>query len=90
MLINPRRHNGSTYTEMSHKQYVHLKSGLKYLLIGKGRLEWNSQPIVVYRSVKTKEIWVRPEDEFFDGRFKFDKTVDAYGNDYIRNWGGMY
>lgn len=75
---------------MSYKQFLHLKSGGKYILIGKGKLEWNLQPVVIYKSTKTNDLWVRPEKEFFDGRFKFEKTVDLDGNLPIPNWEGLY
>ena len=51
------------------KIYKHLKTGCHYLLIGKAKLEWNLNPVIVYKSLENDKLWVRPEKEFFDGRF---------------------
>jgi hypothetical protein len=51
------------------KVYKHLKTGGRYLFIGKAKLEWNLHPVIVYKCIKSEQIWVRPEKEFFDGRF---------------------
>lgn len=60
-----------------HRYYRHVKSGREYIYISKARLERNLQPVVVYKSLNAsgsspaQEImWVRPEKEFFDGRFE--------------------
>jgi len=75
---------------MSSKLYRHLKTGGKYLLIGKAKLEWNLKPVIVYKSLKTGDIWVRSEEEFYDGRFKFEKMVNLDGTEHISNYEGIY
>lgn len=59
----------------------HKKRGTEYVLIGFGKLQaemwvdWNSEPVdmrevAVYRSVDDGSLWVRPREEFEDGRFE--------------------
>lgn len=50
-------------------RYQHLKTGGLYEVLGMARLEWNLDPVVVYRSEHDGSLWVRPEAEFYDGRF---------------------
>lgn len=48
-----------------HKKTDHL-----YEVVNFGLNESDLCPIVVYVSVQTGQLWVRPVAEFFDGRFK--------------------
>jgi hypothetical protein len=50
-------------------RYQNLKTGGLYEVLGMARLEWNLDPVVVYRSEHDDSLWVRPEAEFHDGRF---------------------
>lgn len=59
--------------------YKHVKSGGLYVLeIQNALLEVNKESVVVYRSLETNQVWVRPHKEFFDGRFV------EYKNESIR------
>lgn len=51
------------------ERYEHRKGGT-YQVLGRGFIEADKTPAVVYRSEKDGTIWVRPEAEFFDGRFR--------------------
>lgn len=45
--------------------------GVYELIFRDARLEWNnSHDHCVYRNVKTGQVWIRPREEFFDGRFE--------------------
>jgi hypothetical protein len=55
--------------EPEHR-YRHLKTGGTYKVIAHGKLEWSLAPVVIYEAEKDGTIWVRPEAEFFDGRFE--------------------
>ena len=49
----------------------HNKSGGQYVVIAAGKMEKNLEPVVVYCSVEDDaDIWVRPLNEFCDGRFE--------------------
>lgn len=57
-------------TEVSEGQrYLHVKSGGEYTVVSLARIENNLAPVVVYQSDKNGSNWVRPLDEFEDGRF---------------------
>jgi hypothetical protein len=54
----------------------HKKRGTQYELVGLAMLQTSNtgglndnHPMVVYRD-QAGTLWVRPEDEFFDGRFE--------------------
>lgn len=47
----------------------HVKTGGHYREIARGRIESTLEPVVIYRSLITGKVWVRPETEFDDGRF---------------------
>ena len=49
--------------------WVHVKTGGRYILIGEGVIEKTNTPCVMYTSILGGPIWVRPTDEFHDGRF---------------------
>ncbi len=50
--------------------YQHVKTGHIYQVITTGFIEANLTPCVVYRSISSNTVWVRPLEEFNDGRFK--------------------
>lgn len=57
--------------------HVHKKTGGRYAVIGRGKIEADLTPCVVYQKSSTGEIWVRPAAEFDDGRFiELDTDAD--------------
>ena len=54
---------------MERELYLHKKSGGLYEVICNATNESNKELMVVYRNMITGERWVRPADEFNDGRF---------------------
>lgn len=58
--------------------YLHVKSGGQYSVLEEGKLQ-TAEPVgdmtdvVIYRST-SGGIWVRPTDEFYDGRFEIIAT----------------
>lgn len=57
----------------SHENFVathiHVKSGGRYKLLGDATLEATLARYVMYQGTDGR-VWVRPWDEFYDGRFK--------------------
>ena len=49
--------------------WQNIKTGKRYRIVTLAVAEETIQPVVVYRSVETGAVWVRPAAEFFDGRF---------------------
>lgn len=49
--------------------YKHQRTGRLYAFVVKAKLETSGEEVVVYRSLKSGRIWVRPSVEFFDGRY---------------------
>lgn len=47
----------------------HIKGGEDYSVVAVALIESTLAPVVVYRARKTGKHWVRPLDEFCDGRF---------------------
>lgn len=55
--------------------YRHVRTKKLYKLLYIGLLESTLEEVVVYEGFDTKQVWVRPKEEFFDGRFvKEDKV----------------
>lgn len=54
----------------------HGKTGRLYTLIGEAIMEADLTPVVLYQSVKDGQIWVRPRDNFYDGRFEMIEVED--------------
>jgi hypothetical protein len=48
--------------------HKYVKSGKYYHVITEGRIEQTLQPVVIYKGLNN-DVWVRPKDEFTDGRF---------------------
>lgn len=49
--------------------HTHLKTGGKYRVLLMGTIEADMTPAVIYDNAEGV-VWVRPETEFFDGRFE--------------------
>lgn len=47
----------------------HVKSGADYKVIGHALMESSFASVVVYEGINDGKKWVRPLDEFCDGRF---------------------
>lgn len=45
------------------------KNGGAYRIVCTALNEADLKPMVVYQNVETSQVWVRPADEFLDGRF---------------------
>lgn len=58
----------NTYS-VGGQKYKHVKTGGDYVMLCNATLAVNGGPVVVYGSVNDGVIWVRPEGEFYDGRF---------------------
>lgn len=55
---------------MSNDLYLHMKTNNIYRLIGIGRIEASMDACAIYTDhPESKQTWVRPQSEFFDGRF---------------------
>lgn len=51
-------------------EWLHVKTGHKYVVLHHGVFESSLKPMVIYRrSDFTGPVWVRPSEQFFDGRF---------------------
>ena len=55
-------------------QYRHKKRGTTYTVMGRATLQaegpLDNTKVVIYQSNIDGSMWVRPEAEFFDGRFE--------------------
>jgi hypothetical protein len=60
-----------------NKRYRHIKSGKFYFEIGRGLLESNLTPVVIYKHENSEMLWVRPISEFDDGRFELLSDGEA-------------
>lgn len=49
--------------------HIHLKTCGGYRVLRKARLEKTLEVMIVYES-RSGMVWIRPENEFFDGRFQ--------------------
>lgn len=58
---------------MSRPVYLHSRSNKKYEIVAFGYIEATMSPCVIYRSVETGLVFVRPSHEFFDGSFDLIK-----------------
>jgi len=52
--------------------WVHQKSGHHYKILHHGLFEGSLKPMVIYQSYDDDSgpVWVRPAEQFFDGRFR--------------------
>lgn len=57
--------------------WIHRKSGGHYSIVIVGAMESTLRPMVVYRSLSTDSIWIRPAAEFFDGRFEIVRPAGS-------------
>ncbi|MCA0404903.1 MAG: hypothetical protein LCH39_01960 [Proteobacteria bacterium] len=53
-----------------NKTYRHKKTGGSYVELMRGTIEADLSPCVIYCALKDGSIWVRPVQEFDDGRFE--------------------
>ena len=51
---------------MFDKTYLHKKTGGYYNVLYYGTDEHTMETVVIYQSIKTGKIWVRPASEFHD------------------------
>lgn len=49
--------------------YKHVKTGGVYELLYRGYYTETMEPVVIYKSMQTGDVWVRPSAMFDDGRF---------------------
>lgn len=55
---------------LGHDIWKHVKRGTFYFIIeDNATWEKDKQRVVVYKNIMGGKVWVRPYDEFFDGRF---------------------
>jgi len=60
--------------------WKHKKTGGIYtLLYDQATWEADLNDVVVYRALSDGRIWVRPTEEFFDGRFEMVEVEDGFG-----------
>lgn len=52
-----------------------VKTSKRYRIVTLAVDEASCQPVVVYRSVDTGAVWVRPAITFFDGRFRDTRST---------------
>ena len=51
--------------------WIHVKTGNHYKILHHGLFESSLKPMVIYQAYDGKgPIWVRPAEQFFDGRFR--------------------
>jgi len=51
--------------------WIHVKRGSHYKILYHGLFESSLKPMVIYQAHDGNgPVWVRPADEFFDGRFR--------------------
>ncbi|MGU9981534.1 ead/Ea22-like family protein [Phreatobacter sp. HK31-P] len=56
-------------------RYGHKKRGTTYAVVGMARVQTarplkDMEPVTVYRCEQTGDLWARPSEEFYDGRFE--------------------
>lgn len=56
--------------EVPKHTHTHVKSWGQYEILMEGTLESSEVTMTIYRSVDTGKIWIRPSNEFNDGRFE--------------------
>lgn len=62
------RHSPEQRRHLEGSWWQHRKGGL-YRLLKFGTIEADLTPAVIYESHKDGMVWVRPYDQFMDGRF---------------------
>ena len=50
--------------------YKHLRTNRIYCLLMRASDKTTGEEVVVFQSVKTGRVWIRPSREFFDGRYE--------------------
>lgn len=59
------------------KIYRHVKTSNLYVIVCHGKVESNLEGVVIYKSLNSDDVFVRPSSEFYDGRFEWIKMVDV-------------
>lgn len=74
---------------IAKRRYRHVNSGVLYNVLCRANMEKDKSPVVVYQRTKDKaqvankrrsigrQIWVRPLEEFCDGRFVLAGRFDT-------------
>lgn len=57
----------------------HKKSGGLYTIIGEAIIESTMQRATIYKSLHDDKVWIRPKDEFHDGRFEVMNSMEFRG-----------
>lgn len=61
----------STEDDMDNTYWKHVKSkGVYTVLHSHATREHDLEPVTVYQALRDGTVWVRPAEEFFDGRFE--------------------
>jgi len=50
--------------------YKHVRTNRIYCLLMHASDKATGEEVVVFQSVKTGRVWIRPSQEFFDGRYQ--------------------
>jgi len=69
--------------------FKHLKSSGMYRIVATATIEASMTPAIVYESLENGRVWVRPQDEFFDGRFQYCESLeikDISVRDILKKW----
>ena len=54
----------------------HKKSGGLYTIVGEAIIESTMQKATIYKSLHDDKLWIRPKDEFHDGRFEVMNSME--------------
>ena len=58
-----------TVDDLKPGQLVKHRKGGEYVIVGTGKMEADLSLIVAYRKLGEYALWIRPLEEFMDGRF---------------------
>ena len=59
-----------------YSKWRHKKRGTTYVILGVAEMQCSSDPkfdhvpVIIYMGTEDRNVWVRPKDEFMDGRFE--------------------
>ncbi len=62
-------HHTENQDAHSKAMYKHLRTNRVYCLLMRARDKHTGEEMVVFQSVKSGRVWIRPSIEFFDGRY---------------------
>lgn len=63
--------------------WIHRKTGERYEILYHGLQEGDLSSVVIYRKWTGGPVWVRPAEEFFDGRFVPNRSYVEISTDDI-------